>query len=70
MGIERPPDDRNWAVTWADSGRAQLAEALSATPAQRLAWLEEAIEFAYRASHAGSPQTGHGKIMQPGSPED
>jgi len=70
MGIERAPDDRSWAVTWADSGRAQLAEALSATPAQRLAWLEEAIEFVYRASHAGSSQTGHGKIIRPGSPED
>ena len=70
MGIERAPDDRNWAVTWADSNRAQLAEALSATPAQRLAWLEEAIEFVYRARHAGSLQTGHGEIMRPVSPED
>ena len=49
MSSEQSLDERKWDVTWLDSSRAQLAEALSATPAQRLAWLEEAIEFANRA---------------------
>ncbi|HEX3110959.1 MAG TPA: hypothetical protein VHU41_17800 [Thermoanaerobaculia bacterium] len=41
--------DDNWTADWKDAEDAQLDAALSATPAQRLAWLEEAILFAYRA---------------------
>ncbi len=41
--------DENWTADWKDAEDAQLDAALSATPAQRLAWLEEAILFAYRA---------------------
>ena len=39
-------DDRRWDVTWEDVERAQLETMLSATPAQRLAWLEEAMRLA------------------------
>lgn len=46
MSTERKPEEERWAVTWADNRRAQLTDALSVTPAQRLAWLEEAIKFA------------------------
>ena len=41
-----------WRVTtWNGHREAQLASALLATPAQRLAWLEEALATAY---HAGA----------------
>ena len=36
-----------WDATWADVERAQLETMLTATPAQRLAWLEEAIRLAH-----------------------
>lgn len=38
-----------WPVTWHAHRRAQLAAWMAATPAQRLAWLEEMIEVAYQA---------------------
>jgi hypothetical protein len=36
----------DWRADWSDIEAAQLDAALSASPARRLAWLEEAIEFA------------------------
>ena len=36
-----------WDVSWADVERAQLETMLAATPAQRLAWLEEAMRLAH-----------------------
>ena len=39
-------DVRRWDVTWADVEQAQLETMLNATPAQRLAWLEEAMRLA------------------------
>jgi hypothetical protein len=46
---ERPetPSD-NWEAGWEAHHRHQLTLALKATPAQRLAWLEEMIALAYR----------------------
>lgn len=41
-----PEEERLWPVTWDEVKEAELDDALRATPAQRLAWLEEAIEFA------------------------
>ena len=38
---------RQWVGTWADVEQAQLESMLAATPAQRLAWLEEAMRLAY-----------------------
>jgi hypothetical protein len=38
-----------WDVTWEASRRETLESTLAATPAQRLAWLEEALELALRA---------------------
>jgi len=38
-----------WPATWDEVKEAELDDALRATPAQRLAWLEEAIEFARQA---------------------
>ena len=48
-----PEDDRaagrseRWDITWAEVERAQLETMLTATPAQRLAWLEEAMRLAH-----------------------
>jgi hypothetical protein len=41
--------DVNWRADWKAAEDAMLDASLSATPAQRLAWLEEALRFAYRA---------------------
>ena len=38
-------EDEWGAATWAGLERAQLKAALAATPAQRLAWLEEACAW-------------------------
>lgn len=46
-GRETPRDD--WGVGWEAHRIHQLTLALRATPAQRLAWLEEAIMLAHRA---------------------
>src|ERR1041384_6680734 len=39
----------SWPVGWQSSERAQPSAMRQTTPAQRLAWLDEAIEFAKRA---------------------
>ena len=36
-----------WVVSWEDVERAQLETMLAATPAERLAWLEEAMRLAH-----------------------
>ena len=41
------PADR-WDATWEGARRQALESSLAATPAQRLAWLEEMLELAYR----------------------
>jgi hypothetical protein len=35
--------------TFEEAARSHIKQSLSATPAQRLAWLEEALELAYQA---------------------
>lgn len=47
---------RAWQSDWKDNERAQLRSWLEATPAQRLAWLEEAIKLAYEAGALRSKQ--------------
>lgn len=49
METDRPAgrSSERWDVTWADVERAQLETMLAATPAQRLAWLEEAMRLAH-----------------------
>ena len=37
------------AATWDGARKELLRSTLAATPAQRLAWLEEVLEIAYRA---------------------
>lgn len=43
------PEEKDWQCGWEDARRRQLTAGFDATPAQRLAWLEEMILFAYRA---------------------
>ncbi len=38
-----------WSATWEAERARRLRGTLSATPAERLEWLEEAIEIAYRS---------------------
>jgi len=45
-------DDWEYA-TWEGARKLALERALAATPAQRLAWLEEMLEIAYRAGALG-----------------
>ena len=41
--------ERLYPVTWNEVKDAELDDALRATPAQRLAWLEEALKLAWGA---------------------
>lgn len=50
---EVPRDD--WGAGWEAHRVHQLTLALSATPAQRLAWLEEAIMLAHRVGALPRP---------------
>ena len=44
---------RQWVGSWADVEQAQLETMLMATPAQRLAWLEEALWLAHASGALG-----------------
>ena len=39
--------EEEWNASWAGTERAQFEAVVSATPAQRLAWLEEAMRLAH-----------------------
>ena len=45
---------QEWVGTWEDVEQAQLETMLRATPAQRLAWLEEAMRLAYASGALGT----------------
>ncbi|MBI3288755.1 MAG: hypothetical protein HYZ74_04475 [Elusimicrobia bacterium] len=42
-------DESDWKCGWEDTRQRQLVAGLEATPAQRLAWLEEMIALAHRS---------------------
>ncbi len=44
-----PPAEPFWPGTWDEVKEAELDDSLRATPAQRLAWLEEALRLAWKA---------------------
>ena len=46
-----------WDATWEGTRKQQLESNLAATPAQRLAWLEEALELARLAGALGPKPT-------------
>jgi len=45
---EPPTPSQETMGTFEETARSHLQQSLSATPAQRLAWLEEALELAYQ----------------------
>jgi hypothetical protein len=51
---DRAGDHDEWDAGWESARRELLKSTLAATPAQRLAWLEEALEFAFRAGAIGN----------------
>ena len=55
MSARRDGPDPWRAGTWEGNREAQLDAALEATPAQRLAWLEESLAFAFRAGARREP---------------
>ena len=60
----RQDGGRGWKCTWAGVEPAQLETMLAATPAERLAWLEEAMRLA-RASGAlvaARRESAHGRL--------
>lgn len=42
-------ESEDWSATWEAERARRLRGTLSATPAERLEWLEEALEIAHRA---------------------
>lgn len=46
---EREETGDRWDASWEGARRQLFRAILAATPAQRLAWLEEALELAYRS---------------------
>ena len=49
-----------WYGTWEGNREARFEAALAATPAQRLAWLEDALQLAFRATGRLRPAGGEG----------
>ena len=45
---------QKWVGTWEEVEQAQLETMLRATPAQRLAWLEEALRLAHATGALGT----------------
>ena len=46
-------------ATWDEGKEAELDDALRATPAQRLAWLEEALKIGYAGKSRRICEAGH-----------
>ena len=55
MNDHRSKADPWWYGTWEGNREARLDAALAATPAQRLAWLEDALYFAFQATRRFRP---------------
>jgi hypothetical protein len=51
---EHPTDPADaWDATWEGARKQLLESTLAATPSERLAWLEEMLELAWRAGALG-----------------
>ena len=48
--------DESWRASWEDAEKRKLTNAVAATPAQRLAWLEEAIRLAHQTGALPKPR--------------
>ena len=49
-------ENREWRATWEDARSRRFVLGLDATPAQRLAWLEEAIGLAHASGALPRPR--------------
>lgn len=56
VGVVTDGVSGDWPDGWEEHKRRQLASFLAATPAQRLAWLEEMIELAHRSGALPRPR--------------
>jgi len=61
---ERAGTGDGWNATWEGARKQLLESTLAATPAQRLAWLEEVLELAYRTG-ALTTEPAPGKRQKP-----
>ncbi len=50
--------DEAWEVDWDAQRRRKFTIGLAATPAERLAWLEEMIELAHATGALPRPRSG------------
>ena len=48
-------ENRDWQATWEDARKRRFVSGLDATPAERLAWLEEAIRLAHASGALPRP---------------
>lgn len=53
-------DGADWGAGWEARRRQQMVAGLAATPAERLAWLEEMIVLAWRAGALPKPRPNFG----------
>lgn len=61
------PDEGDWRCGWEDARERQLTAGLDATPAQRLAWLEEMIALAYRSGALPRARDEWGRVPPTGN---
>lgn len=59
--------ENNWQCGWEDARKRQLTAGLDATPAQRLAWVEEMIALAHRSGALPRKQDESGTSDEPNS---
>jgi hypothetical protein len=62
MTQQTDTENVDWQATWEDARNRRFILGLDATPAQRLAWLEEAIRLAHSSGALPRPS-------QPKTPE-
>lgn len=57
--MSEPPTSEDWGdLSFEGTRRSHLRRTLSLTPAERLAWLEEAIDFAVQAGALPKKERG------------
>lgn len=59
-------DEGDWRCGWEDARERQLTAGLDATPAQRLAWLEEMLVLAHRSGALPRARDEWGRAVPPG----
>ena len=57
MGEQQTPAEHDWPVSWEASREAQFRAMARATPAQRLAWLEQALRMAQASGALSRAET-------------